>query len=292
MIAEPCSMNSADRCNSAEEGQLSEALDAAKGIIDQLIERLRARSAAETAAARAALHDMIVRVRGRETPADLEAVARREKVLSTLLDLPAMASAHVRGWTQMVEEKLRQADEARNTYLTAEAAHGEVRFDREKLQAYNEATTSYGEAESALTECLEKLTASFATFILEPARSEALPDPGPVNAAAPAVAVHPETEPVRVRTNSVPSPEPKVVGLPDSNEPDVPVGANGARSTLQGMPKSDGPSGLGASKPTHTGTGDTEPDGFCRGDGETFRGKRRRHRTHYDFASLAVRRRP
>jgi AAA domain len=132
----------------------------AKTTIDEVIGTLERQSATETEAARATLRDVIVKLRSREALGDAQANERRTRALEMIAEPPALSLAAAKAAAIDILEKLEQADHAKHDFEAAAAAHLAARFDREKLQAYHDATARYGDAEDVLTDSMEKLLAS------------------------------------------------------------------------------------------------------------------------------------
>ncbi len=156
----------------AEETVSAEPLLAAKAIIEGLIERLEARDTAQTETTLTMLREMVLQMRSREAPTDTEAAARRKIVMDRLAVWPLLAPTEALATARDIKEKIGWAEEAKQAFELAEAAHLVARFDLAKLQAYNDAITRYGEAERSLTVRLEELAnAAALTIPFDPIQS-------------------------------------------------------------------------------------------------------------------------
>jgi len=147
------------------------ALRAAKTTIEALLEDIERQARAD--AARAELEAALTALRQRSTPLDAGAAARRAMALDHLaldhlavdhlaVDLSVLPAANVdalNGAAHDIQDRIRQADEARRDFERAAEQHGAERFNRDILRAYEEAIVRYDEAETALTQAVEKLAA-------------------------------------------------------------------------------------------------------------------------------------
>jgi len=128
-----------------------EALLEARLMVDELIERLKMREAAQLTV----LSDVVARIRGRSAPNDADAAERRAAVLTRLVSLERLRPTKAATIIESLEQKIENADAAKQLFERAEAAHQTARFDQTKLHAYLEGIKAYGDAEHALTSELE-----------------------------------------------------------------------------------------------------------------------------------------
>jgi len=140
------------------------ALRAARTTIDALLEDIEQQARAD--AVRSGFAAALTALRQRPAPLDPGASARRALALDRLaldrldLDLPVLSAADVdalNGAARDIHDRIRQADEARRDFEHAAEQHGAARFNRDILNAYEEAIARYDEAETALTQAVEKL---------------------------------------------------------------------------------------------------------------------------------------
>ncbi len=156
-----------DQVRRASETASIEILLAARATIGTLIDQIQANSVAEAEASQELLRETILRLGGREAPADANAAVERAEALNKLANLPDLPSKISRAAVRDIEGMIEKAEEAKQTFLQAEAAHWAARFDPEKSRAYLDAISIYGSAEIALTDCLEGLVATIGTVAVD-----------------------------------------------------------------------------------------------------------------------------
>ena len=149
------------------------ALRAGETTFGTLPEDIDRQDGARADAVRAELEAALTALRQRSTPLDAGAAARRAMALDHLaldhlavdhlaVDLSVLPAANVdalNGAAHDIQDRIRQADEARRDFERAAEQHGAERFNRDILRAYEEAIVRYDEAETALTQAVEKLAA-------------------------------------------------------------------------------------------------------------------------------------